>query len=402
MQLLTSNIRDHFIGAAVKRLSDVDANPKKSNQHEVGINTSMRTFLGEDKKRFSMRMLHVNAEGDVLMEDGEGTYYDARAGNPNRGPEWRLYYPVNAVTKRMKSGDDLILGVHQDGRLFFLALDPDSGLWFHFMALFGFPVELPFRQFQVSTLIEQGGLKVGYIERLLLDAIGLCQWTSDFDVLAADIVAEEGGFPKTQRMAELARQVCQTADPVADPDAALLDWLEAEEKLFRAIERVLVGPEIARGFVKDGVADVDGFVDCSLSILNRRKSRRGHSLEHHLASLFEANDLSFTSQGTTEHTSRPDFIFPSIEAYHDLVFPTEKLFMVAAKSTCKDRWRQILAEAYRIRVKHLVTLDLNLSATQLAEMDRQRVIVIRPRMGYESNSTRSISWLISELTKAKV
>lgn len=398
MQHVTSNIREHFLGAAVKRLSDVDANPKRSNQHEVGVNATMRRFLGEEKKRFSMRMLHVDAEGDVLIEDGEGTYYDVRAENPDRGPEWRLYYPVNDVTKRMRAGDDLILGMHQDGRLFFLALDPDSGIWGHFMALFGFPVELPFRSFKVSTQVEDGSLMVGYIERLLLDEIGLSKWASDFDALAADIVAEEEGFPNTRRMAELARQVCDTADPVADPDGALLDWLEAEEQLFRAIERIMVGPAIMRGFVKDGVADVDGFVDCSKSILNRRKSRRGHSLEHHLATLFEANGLSYTSQGTTEHKSRPDFIFPSIEAYNNTAFPTDKLFMVAAKSTCKDRWRQILAEADRIRVKHLVTLDLKLSEAQLTEMERQDVVPVIPNRGWgQSNSARSIRWLISEL-----
>lgn len=404
MQSFTSNIRDHFIGAAVKRLSDVDANPKRSNQHEVGINTAMRRFLGEDKNRFSMRMLHVNAEGDVLLEDGEGTYYDTRAGNPSRGPEWRLYYPVNSVTKRMRSGDDLILGMHQDGRLFFLALDPVSGLWGHFMALFGFPVELPFRHFQVSTSIEEGSLKMGYIERLLLDELGLAKWASDFDVLAADIVAEERGFPKTRRMAELARQICEAADPVADPDAALLDWLDAEEQLFRAIERVVAGPEIMRGFEKNGLVDIDRFVARSLSILNRRKSRRGHSLEHHLASLFAANGLSFTAQGTTENLSRPDFIFPSIESYHDPSFPTDRLFMVASKSTCKDRWRQILAEADRIAEKYLVTLDINLSEGQLAEMKRKGVVVIRPiKMDQKrSNTTRSIHWLISELTKARV
>lgn len=39
-------LSEYFEGVAVKRLSAVDADPKRSNQHEVGTTHEMRRFLG--------------------------------------------------------------------------------------------------------------------------------------------------------------------------------------------------------------------------------------------------------------------------------------------------------------------------------------------------------------------
>ncbi len=52
---------------------------------------------------------------------------------------------------------------------------------------------------------------------------------------------------------------------------------------------------------------------------------------------------------------KPDFLFPSAGAYHDTEFPVENLRMLAVKTTCKDRWRQILNEADKIHQVHLFT-----------------------------------------------
>lgn len=42
--------------------------------------------------------------------------------------------------------------------------------------------------------------------------------------------------------------------------------------------------------------------------------------------------------------------------------------MLAAKTTCKDRWRQVINEADRIRTKHLLTLQEGVSEGQFREM----------------------------------
>ena len=115
-------------------------------------------------------------------------------------------------------------------------------------------------------------------------------------------------------------------------------------------------------------------------VLNRRRSRAGKSLEHHLSSLFTGNSITFTSQGITEGNKKPDFIFPSIESYHNAAFPVEKLASLAAKTTCKDRWRQVLNEADRLRSqnKFLCTLQQGISSAQLEEMKNEKVVLVVP------------------------
>lgn len=115
-------------------------------------------------------------------------------------------------------------------------------------------------------------------------------------------------------------------------------------------------------------------------VLNRRKSRAGKSLEHHLATLFNGNNLKFTAQAVTEGNKRPDFIFPSEMAYHDRSFPPDKLILLAAKTTCKDRWRQVLNEADRLRTKQkfLCTLQQGISSAQLKEMKAENVVLVVP------------------------
>ena len=116
--------------------------------------------------------------------------------------------------------------------------------------------------------------------------------------------------------------------------------------MFRRLERRVVTERLDAGFTGDGTTDVDGFLEFSLSVQNRRKSRMGHSLEHHLAAVFRAFGIRHDRGAVTEHGHKPDFLFPDRATY--IAAPpvgTPKLAMLGAKSTCKDRWRQVLAEA---------------------------------------------------------
>ena len=52
--------------------------------------------------------------------------------------------------------------------------------------------------------------------------------------------------------------------------------------------------------------------------------------------------------------------------------------MLAVKTTCKDRWRQILNEANRIPTKHLLTLQEGVSEGQFKEMSEAGVQLVVP------------------------
>lgn len=188
-------------------------------------------------------------------------------------------------------------------------------------------------------------------------------------------------FPTTKEMSAAARaihyDVFESINRLKfDADSLVLRWTEEEYRLFRAIEHDRYGAKVAKGF-----SSVDDFVVLANEVLNRRKSRAGKSLENHLATIFDENKIEYSSQAVTEGNKKPDFLFPSEKAYHDMTFSIDKLCTLAAKTTCKDRWRQILNEANRLRDenKYLCTMQQGISISQMDEMQAEKVILVVPK-----------------------
>jgi hypothetical protein len=194
--------------------------------------------------------------------------------------------------------------------------------------------------------------------------------------------------------------------PKDDADAVLMAWIEREELLFRRLERRVVADRLTAGFLANKIPDVDGFIAFSLSVQNRRKSRAGKSLEHHVAALFAARKLKFERGVETEHRNRPDFLFPGRAAYQDKNFKAEKLTMLGSKSSCKDRWRQVLSEAQRIPHKHLLTLEPGISENQTDEMKAKKLQLILPASLHHTYRDTQRAWLMNvedfvKIVKAK-
>lgn len=161
------------------------------------------------------------------------------------------------------------------------------------------------------------------------------------------------------------------------PDVRLLRRRDCEFEIFKAVEGAVEGTKVAAGFT-----DLVAFVGLAQTILQRRKSRAGRSLELHAREIFLEEGLvestTFSHGAKSEGGKKPDFLFPSVAAYHDLSFPADRLRMLAAKTTAKDRWRQILNEANRIDRKHLLTLQEGVSEPQFAEMKSANVQLVVP------------------------
>lgn len=159
-----------------------------------------------------------------------------------------------------------------------------------------------------------------------------------------------------------------------NPDKEIINWLKSEFELFKVIENDRYNNRIKTPFTS-----VEELIVLANTILNRRKSRAGKSLEHHLSEIFNIFGIKYTAQSVTEDYKKPDFIFPSINEYHSNQFNPDNLIMLASKTTCKDRWRQILNEADRIKTKHLFTLQQGISINQLDEMYKNNVCLVIPR-----------------------
>jgi hypothetical protein len=169
------------------------------------------------------------------------------------------------------------------------------------------------------------------------------------------------------------------SDNALNPDKRLLRRRECEFEIFRSVEEAVELPVIRAGF-----NTIDEFTARAQSILQRRKSRSGRSLELHAKALFVEEGLregtQFVHQPPESDPGKrgPDFLFPSGAAYADHDFPEARLRMLAVKTTCKDRWRQILTEADRIEKKHLLTLQEGVSERQFQEMVDAGVQLVVP------------------------
>jgi hypothetical protein len=183
---------------------------------------------------------------------------------------------------------------------------------------------------------------------------------------------------------EIIRKTLELRPPNgSDIDSRLIRRRECEYQIFRSVEEVRWLSRIREGFTS-----IDDFVNLAQSVLQSRKSRSGNSLELHLREIMMEESLrpdeDFSHRPIIEGTKRPDFLFPSRSAYEDAAFPTPKLRMLAVKTTCKDRWRQVLNEADRVALKHLLTLQEGVSEHQFREMQEASVQLVVPARLHKS------------------
>jgi hypothetical protein len=387
-------LSDYFEGVGVKRLSAVDAEPKTSNQHEVGTTKKMRDdFLGENhQEKFPAIYIWLGGDQEGFTEESWATHYDARLNKP-RAAEWRLYYPSNPVTEAMKAGDTLFLAKDQGGVLWFIVAPEGSTSEQQLFWLFGLRPE---GKSFVSREFSDEEPELDFAARFILDEIGVEFEEPEADKLDSIIDRFGTTFPKTAEFSDLARLTLPEVRAEDDPDAALIAWLDHEEALFRRLERRVVSSRIEAGFTSADGTDVDGFISFSLSVQNRRKSRMGHSLENHMAAVLRAHDIRHVRGAVTEHKHKPDFLFPDLETYHAAPAGGDaRLTMLGAKSTCKDRWRQVLAEAEKISRKHLLTLEPGISEPQTDQMEASSLQLVVPSPVQDSYTAAQRGWLWS-------
>lgn len=230
----------------------------------------------------------------------------------------------------------------------------------------------------IDAFFSQFNLPVGQVN-VLIDKSAVISPDIRLKQLMEKIVLRTDSFPDTRELSLFASNLYNATygitdpDVLATPDTYLTKWLDTETELFYQFEEKFYRPVYTSPF-----GSLKAISDFANSFLNRRKSRVGKSLEHHLARVFTTAQLRFDEQKPTEGNKKPDFMFPGIEEYHNFEFPADDLTFLGAKTTCKDRWRQVLNEANRIESKYLFTLQPSISANQLQEMKDERLTLVIP------------------------
>lgn len=374
------NLGDVFASVAWKRLAGVDLPDRGSNQHELNGTSSLKDFFQTgDLIRGEVEWYALSDDRETEREQGTFTFYDARARSNARTQrsEWRLYYS-GSFLERAKEGDLLVLARDHRGKTHAILAQADSG-WFRALHVLFDIQRQESQRFRVQDTATLQREEIEFLRKRIIDELELADFRatevipSDNDLISMHF--SSGGtlmFPTTAEMSRLARSLT-TVDPIGDPDGALIGWLQREEQLFRALEQRVLDERLANRFTS-----TEDFLSFSLSVQNRRKSRAGHALENHLAALFSANSLEYERGIRTEGNNRPDFVFPSEHAYHDRSIDDSCLLMLGAKTTCKDRWRQVLTEADRVHKKHLCTLEISISANQTTEMGSHGLTLVIP------------------------
>lgn len=389
-------LSQYFAGVVAKVLSQVEADGNRSNQHEFNGVKELKEIFGTapDKQHFSTIFMYLDDSEDAIFADGFITWYDSRANSPTRS-EHRMYYPTNDVSEYMKAGDTLFICKTVDGKAVVIVAQQGSSIESQLRWLFDVANEQN-NDMVVRTNFESERSRINLTSRLILEKIGIEVDEEDKDYLEEMIQRFDGNLPKTKIFSEYARSTVKDVSSIEEPDKTLLKWVEREESLFRTMEKYLIAERLRQGFMNENQdVDVDGFISFSLSVQNRRKSRVGQALENHIEQIFIDNDIRYSRTAVTEGKSKPDFILPSIEEYRDADYLVKYLTMLGVKSTCKDRWRQVLDEADRIEHKHLLTLEAAISENQTEAMKSRNLQLVLPKEIHETYTTKQQGWLYS-------
>lgn len=380
-------LSDYFTGIACKRLSAVEADPNSSNQHEFDGVAKLKRLLGTEKQTFDTVFIYLeDKDQDCCTDKGFVTWYDARKKHPTRS-EHRLYYNTNDAMSLAATEDLLIIGKRPDNTLMVLVAKTGSTYENQLFWLFGLHEELV--SFDIKQISSDADMQLNLAAKFILSELGIEVETEDVSWL--DIVLQKfTDFPSTSEFSAFARSTFIDVPLFEDPDTAVMKWLDHEEMLFRTLEKYLVERRLETGF-----QNVDEFISYSLGILNRRKSRAGWALEHHLDFIFTHHNLMYSKGKETENRARPDFLFPGVDCYRNPSFPSSLLSMLGVKTSCKDRWRQVLSEAARIERKNLFTIEPGISIHQTAEMRANSLKLVVPRQIHTTYTSKQQSWLMS-------
>jgi len=386
-----SPLSKYFTGVGAKRLSAVEVEPDTSNQHEFNGINEFKQLFGTERISFKGRFIYLSDNKEQILEDqGALTWYDARENHPSR-TEYRFYYSTNVVLSAASAGDLVVIGKTGRNELAVIITYEGSTAEKQLLWLFGF-AEVG-NKFIIKDLTSERQ-ELGFAGKYIISTLGFEIPESEPDYLEELIKLFSAEFPKTTEFSEYSRSTIKDVSPVESPDETLLIWLDREERLFKTLEKYIVQKKLKKGFGDDGM-DVNEFVQYSLSVQNRRKSRAGFAFEHHLAYIFDCNSIEYSRSQKTERNNKPDFLFPGIKYYINPNFNTQLLTMLGVKTSAKDRWRQVLAEAELIKQKHLITLEPAISTNQTEEMIAQNLQLVIPKPLMITYTTEQQTKLIS-------
>lgn len=128
---------------------------------------------------------------------------------------------------------------------------------------------------------------------------------------------------------------------------------------------------------------IDGIL---LSAAQTRKSRAGASFELHIERLLIDGGIPHEVQAIVDAKKRPDFVLPSFVAYMDPLRDREGALVLSAKTTLRERWKQVHGEIRNCDL-FLATVDEGIAENAIQDMARQGIILVVPESLKKSDTT---------------
>src|SRR5690349_4065731 len=109
-------LSQYFTGVGIKKLSAVEADRARSNQHEFNGVSDLVNIFGETsgKQKYPAKFVYLSdSDDEAVLDSGFVTWYDSREKHPTR-TEYRLYFPGTTVSALAAEGDLLVVGRRPD------------------------------------------------------------------------------------------------------------------------------------------------------------------------------------------------------------------------------------------------------------------------------------------------
>lgn len=225
---------------------------------------------------------------------------------------------------------------------------------------------------------------------------------------AAELISEIDAAIRAGTIETLVAKYSKLPDPLALADEARLDFLrplrcktfnpwdikkpgdalmrvsrDIEFSIYRRHELRMRAVEVARVLAqhdRSATAAVRGFAALNsifLSASQQRKSRAGKSFEAHLAAMLKAGGVRFEAQAILGQR-RPDFVLPDQATVAlDTQRRYEDAAILSAKTTLRERWKQITHERFNCAI-FLATVDDRVSKEALADLQKAEITLVVP------------------------
>jgi len=110
-----------------------------------------------------------------------------------------------------------------------------------------------------------------------------------------------------------------------------------------------------------------------LGLTQGRRPRAGKAFEYIIKHLFDILEYPYTPQPIIN--GQPDFLLPSVEHFRKNAMDC---VIFTVKRTLRERWRQIVTEGTRGYLFFLATIDDNIAARDLEQIQGHRIYLVMP------------------------